>query len=212
MSGSASGEFAEGGQEAGGGARIVEGIERDGGGKLRRLGTEANLENVLLPDGHQGVEFGRGILFPVGAGSEHDRARFVDIPFTVVALAGADGTAVSAPAMADNFEMESRRAAKIRFEGQRFFLFVDAAHEPLHGKSARAEAHHHMRVFEAAGCEMQAGMEAVAIEPFRFENASLTGACRLDPAQRFGSATAVVGGKQNVPCSQSHNCADNVDG
>ncbi len=88
MGGCAGGQFAQGGEEAGGGAGIVEGVERDGGGELRRLGAEADLQHVLLADRHQGVEFGSGILFPVSAGGQDDRAGLVDVPLALVACGG----------------------------------------------------------------------------------------------------------------------------
>src|SRR5450759_2167764 len=117
MGGGACGQLPQGSKEARGGARIIERVERDGGGKLRRLGAEANLQHVLLAHRHQSVDFGSGILLPVGAGSQNYGARFVDVPFAFVAAQGSDSTAVSAPAMAHDFEMKVGRAAQVGLEG-----------------------------------------------------------------------------------------------
>ena len=82
--GSACGQLPQSSEETRGGFRIVQRIERNRGRELGRLGAEANLQHVLLANGHQGIEFGSGILLPVSAGGEDDRARFVEIPFALI--------------------------------------------------------------------------------------------------------------------------------
>ena len=47
----AGGQLAQGSEEAGG-ARIIQGVELDGGGELRGLGPEADLQHVLVTDRH----------------------------------------------------------------------------------------------------------------------------------------------------------------
>lgn len=126
-------EFAKSGEEAGGGAGIVEGVECDGRRKLGRLGTEANLQNVLLAYRHQSVEFGRGILFPVSAGGQNDGTGFVDVPVAFIAFVDRHSAAVGAPAMPYDLEVKIRRASEIRFKSQSFFLLVQPAQEPLNG-------------------------------------------------------------------------------
>ena len=68
VGGRSRGQFAQCGQESGGGAGIVHGIHSDGGGELRRFGTETDLKQILLPHGHQSVQFGRGIFLPMRTG------------------------------------------------------------------------------------------------------------------------------------------------
>ena len=48
----AGGQFAEGREKSGSGMGIVEGVKGDGRGKLRGFGAEADLKDVLLPNGH----------------------------------------------------------------------------------------------------------------------------------------------------------------
>ena len=81
----------------------------------------------------------------------------------------------------------------------------------MNGQSARPKLHGQVRIFEAAGRELQAGMEPVTTEPAPVEDASFAGARRLYPAQCLGSFAAVVGGKQEVPYPQDRNRADDVD-
>ena len=149
--------------------------------------------------------------FPVSAGGEDNRAGFVDIPLALVALAGGDVAAVGAPAMTHDFEMEAGRAAKVGFEGQSFFLLVPAAQKPVDGQRPRPELHGDVRVFEAAGREVQAGMKAGTVQPVRIKDASFAGASGLDPAQRFGSFAAVIGGKEEIPSPRDRNRADDVN-
>ena len=211
MSGGAGSELAESGKKSGGSAGVVEGIEGDGGGELRRLGPEADLEDVLLADGHQGVQFGSGILFPVSACSEYDGTGLVDVPFALVALARIDAAAVGAPSMTADLKMKAGRSAKIGFEGKGFFLVVPAAENPLNRQSARAKLHGDVSVFEAAGREVQTGTKTGAVEPMRFEDAAFSGACGLYPAESLSSPSAIVGGEQEIPGPEGSDRADNVD-
>src|ERR1035441_9338594 len=109
-----------------------------------------------------------------------------------VAAASGDSAAVGAPAMAHHFEMEAGRSTQVGFKGQRLFLFVVAAQQPLDRQGTRTELHGDVGVFEAAGRELQAGMQAGTVEPVRVEDSSFTGAGGLYPAQRFGSFATVV--------------------
>ena len=108
-----------------------------------------------MADGHEGVELRVRIFFPVGARGEDDGAGFVDIPFAISAAAGGDATAVSAPAMTHDFEMEAGRSAEVGFESQRFFLFAPSAQNPLHGQRPRTELHGDTGVFKTAGREVK---------------------------------------------------------
>ena len=88
------------------------------------------------------------------AGGQDDRARFVDVPFALVALPGIDAAAVGAPAMPHHFKMEVGGATQVGLEGQRLFLLVNAAQEPLNRQRPRPEFHGHVCVFKAARSEM----------------------------------------------------------
>ncbi len=104
----AGGQFAEGREKSGSGMGIVEGVKGDGRGKLRGFGAEADLKDVLLPNGHQSVEFRRGILFPMGASGEDDGTGFVEIPLPLCPLSVDDSAAVGAPAVTHDVEPECR--------------------------------------------------------------------------------------------------------
>src|ERR1700686_3597631 len=173
VSGSACRQFPQSSEETGGGFGIVQRFEQNRGRELGKLSAEANLQHVLLPNGHEGIEFRSGILLPVSAGREDDRAWFVEIPFALIAAQGSQAPAVSAPAMAHNFKMEVGRTAQIRLEGERLFLFVPAAQQPMDGQSARPEFHGDVSVFEAARRKLKSGVEAVAIQPAPVEDPSL---------------------------------------
>ncbi len=113
--------------------------------------------------------------------------------------------------MAHDFQMEAGRAAQVGLEGQCFFLLVVVAQQPVNRQGARPELHGDVGVFEAAGRELQAGMQAGTVQPVRVEDASFAGAGRLHPAQRFGPFAAVVGGKEEIPHPQDRNRADHVN-
>ena len=135
VGGGACGQLAQRGKEASGGFRIIERIERDRGGELRRLRAEANLQHVLLAHGHQSIEFGSGILLPVSAGGENDGAGFVDVPFAFIAAEGGHAAAVGAPAMAHHFEMKAGRAAQIGLEGKVSFCLCQQLSSQWTGKA-----------------------------------------------------------------------------
>jgi len=210
MSGSAGGQFAQGGQEAGRGAGIVQCVEGDCGGKLGRFRAEANLQDILLAHRHQCIEFGRRILFPVGASGEDDRTGFVDVPLALVP-AGSHSAAVSAPAVAHDLEMKAWRASQISLKGQSLFLLVPAAQQPVNRQRARPKFHGDVCVVEAAGRKLKAGVQAMAVHPSPVENSSFAGAGGLNPTQRLGSFATVVGGEEKVPRSQNRDPGDNVN-
>jgi hypothetical protein len=211
MSRSASRQLTQCSQKSSGGAGIVKRVKRDGSGKLRRLWPEANLQHILLADGHQCVQFGAGIFFPVRACGENDRSRFVNIPLALISLARSDAAAVGAPPVPHHFQMKCRRAAQIGFERERLFLVVPAAHEPVQWQCARTKLHRDMRIFKTAGREVQAGVKAGAVQPVRIKDASFAGASRLHPPQGFGSPAAIVSGEQDIPSAQSHKRGTNVN-
>jgi len=191
--------------------RIMEGVEGDRGRELRGLWAETDLQDILLPDCHQCVQFGCGIFFPVGAGGENDRPRFVDVPLSLIAFALDHAATVCAPAVTYDVETEGRRTAKVCFESQSFFLLVDAAENPVNRQSTRTKLQSDAGIFKTARRELQAGVQAKAVQPVEFRNAALTRAGRLDPAQRLGATTAVVGGEEEIPTPHGHHCADNVN-
>src|SRR6266567_1842806 len=150
VSGGARGQFPQSCQEAGSGSRIVERVERDRGGELRRFRPEADLQHILLANRHQRVEFGSGILFPVATRSEDHRAGLVDVPFAFIASTGCDPAAVSAPAMAYDLQVKTWRTAQVGLKGQSFSLLAPPAQQPLDGQSTRSKFHRDVSVFEAA--------------------------------------------------------------
>ena len=81
----------------------------------------------------------------------------------------------------------------------------------MHGQRPRAELHGDVGIFKTAGREVQAGAEAVTVEPARIKDASLPGTRRLNPAESFRTSAAIVRGEENVPEPQGRNRTDNVD-
>jgi hypothetical protein len=59
-----------------------------------------------------------------------------------------------------------------------------------------------VRIFEAAGREVKPRMQTRTVQPTEVQNASLTGAGRLHPAQCFRASAAIVGGEEQVPKTQ----------
>src|SRR5579872_189108 len=211
MGGCAGGELAESGQESRSRVRIVEGVESDGRRKLWGFRAETDLKNVLLANGHQGVEFGSGIFFPMGASGENDRTGFVDVPLPLFALPLDDSAAVSAPTMAHDIKTECRLPAKIGFESQRRLLLIHAAEDPVNWQSSRAKLEGDAGVLKTPGRELEAGVKAEAIHPAEFGDTPFSGAGRLNPAQGLSPAAAVVSHKEEIPSPKSDNYADNVD-
>src|SRR5579863_905229 len=113
--------------------------------------------------------------------------------------------------MPHDFHVKGWRTAQIGFEGESFFLLVPAAQQPLDGERARAEFHGDAGVFEAVRGKLQTGVHAGAVQPVRFEHASLAGAGRLHPAQGLRAPATVVGGKKEIPQPQSRNRRDHVN-
>ena len=192
---SSGGQFAQSREETGRRPGIVESIESDGGGELWRLGAEADLQHVLLANGHQSVELRSCILFPMSARGEDDGAGLVDFPFPLRTLGGTDAVAMSTPAMPHDFEMETGRAAKIGFECERFFLLAHAVQNPVHGQRPRPEFHRDVGIFKTAGREVQASTQAVTVKPARIEDASFSGTRGLDPAESLRTSAAIVRGE-----------------
>src|ERR1700722_20829178 len=58
---------------------------------------------------------------------------------------------------------------------------------------------------------MKTRVQVRSAKPARFEDAAFSRAGRLNPAQRFGAATAIVGGEKQIPQSQCHDCPGDVD-
>jgi hypothetical protein len=210
VGGGAGGKFAEGRQEAGGAAGVVEGVELDRGRKLRRIGPETHLQYILLPYRHQSAQFRSRIVLPMSAGSQNDRSGLVDVPMAFVALTIVRLAASGAPAMADDLQMEAGRAAKIGFKGQSLFLLPPCAQQPMYWKGARPELHGDAGIFKAAGAKLQAGIEAGTGQPAGVDDASLAAARRIDPAQRFSPPATVIAGKQEIPDDQHCHRADHV--
>src|ERR1700739_3649494 len=113
--------------------------------------------------------------------------------------------------MPHDFQAKAGRTAEIGFKGESFFLLAYAVENPMYGQRPWAELHGDVSIFKAAGREVEAGIEAVAVEPARIEDASLVGARGLNPAGGFRTSAAIVSGKENVPESQGRNRTDNVD-
>src|ERR1700730_1382443 len=113
--------------------------------------------------------------------------------------------------MPHNLKMKAGRAAQVGLEGQRFFLFMPVAQQPVDRHGSWPELYGDVSIFEAARRELQASMQAGTVLPLRVEDASFAGAGRLYPAQRFGSFVAVVGGEEEIPRSQDRNRADHVN-
>src|SRR5713101_7631431 len=107
--------------------------------------------------------------------------------------------------MAYHIQVEGGRTAQIGLEGQSFLLPATAAHQPLYGKSAGLELNRHARVFEPAGREVQARLQAGTTHPVRLQNATFTGACRLHPAHGEGPSHV---NKQKA----SHNASSDAHG
>ncbi len=147
----------------------------------------------------------------MSSSGEDDRAWFVDVPLPLVALAVDHTSAVSAPTMADNIEAERRGPAKIGLEGQCFLLFMNATQNPLNRQGPRPEFQCDMGVLEAAGGELQAGMETKATEPSELDDTAFTRARRLHPAKGLGPAAPVVGGEKEVPTPDGYNGATNAN-
>jgi hypothetical protein len=116
------------------------------------------------------------------------------------------------PAVAHYIEPETGGSAQVGVKGQSFFLLVNAAENPLNRQGARPESHRNVGIFEAAGRKLEASVESIAVEPTKINDATLTGASRLNPAQSLGSAAAIVGGKEEIPSPQAHNGTGNVNG
>ena len=190
-----------------GGVRISQRFQMHRSGELRRLRTEVHLQNILPARRHQSVQFRRGVLLPVRPRREDNRARFVDVPLAPVALTGRDPAVMSAPAMPHYFQMKAWRTAQIGFEGQRFFLPVPAADQPLNRQSARPKFHRHARILKPTGREMQPRLQAGSSQPVGFQDASLAGARGLHPAQCSRAFFSIVGGKHDVPQPQNGNRA-----
>src|SRR5208283_295408 len=152
-----------------------------------------------------------GILLPVRPGGQDHGAGFVDIPLAVVALGRRNPAIMSAPAMPDHFQTETRGAIQIGFKGQSFFLLMPAADQPLNGKSARPELHGYAGVIKPAVGKMKTGLQAGRSHPIRFEDASLADACGLDPAQDGGALFSVVMRKHEVPQPQNGDRSDHVN-
>ena len=211
MSRSAGSQFAKRCEETGGGERIVEGVKGDRGRELRRFWAETDLQDILLPDCHERIQFGCGIFLPMGACGENDGSGFVDVPLSLVAFALDHAATVRAPAVSHDVETESRRTAKVRFKSQSFLLLVDAAENPVNRQRTRAELQGDAGIFKTARRELQARVQAEAVQPVEFGNTAFTRAGRLHPAQRLGATAAVVGGKEEIPTPHGHHCADNVN-
>src|SRR3954462_5811488 len=137
----------------------MQSLQGDRGRELGRIRAKANLQNILLANRHERVQLRSRVLFPVSTGGQDDRSRFVDVPLALVTLAGIDAAAVSAPAMTHDFQMKARRASQVGFEGQSFFLLVNAAQQPLYGERPRPNLHGDVRIFEAAGREVKPRMQ-----------------------------------------------------
>src|SRR5579862_5153063 len=94
VGGGSGSEFTKGREKTSGCARIIESIKGDSRRELRRFGPEADLQHVLLANGHQRVELRSGILFPVSTRCEDNRTGLVNFPFPLRALARGDAVAV----------------------------------------------------------------------------------------------------------------------
>ena len=198
-------ELAKSGEEPRGGARIVQRVKSDRRGELGRLRTKAHLKHILLTDGHQGVQFGSRVFFPMGARGENDGTGLVDIPLAIIFLSRRDAAAVSAPPMTHHLQVETGRATEVRFERQGFSLIVPAAKQPMNRQRPWTELHSDVGILEAAGREVQAGVKAGTAEPVGIEDASFSGAGGLYPAQCFASSAAIVSSEQQIPEPQGRN-------
>lgn len=107
MGGGAGGEFPQGGQKAGRGLGVGERVEGHGGGELWGLRAELNLQDILLADGHEGVQLERRILLPVAARGQDDGTGLDNVPLALIPLARGQATAVSAPAMPNYLKMNA---------------------------------------------------------------------------------------------------------
>ena len=153
-------QFAHRGQKSFSSARVRQVVECYSRGKLGRSRMKLHSQNVLLARRHQGIQLRRRIFLPVRAGRQHHRPRLVYVPHPLIALGSRNSAAACAPAMAYDFQMEVRRSAQVGFKCQRLFLLVPAAQKPLHRKSSRTKLHGDVRIFKAAGRELQARVEA----------------------------------------------------
>ncbi len=146
------------------------------------------------------------------ASGQDDWAGFVNVPLTLIVLAGQNPTAMSAPAVPHHIKTETGRAAEIRFKGQCLLLFVDSAEYPLNRKWTRPKFQDDVRVFEATRRELQACMKPIAVQPPEFNDPALAGASGLNPAKLFGSTAAIVRCKEEKPSPQGDNRTNNVNG
>ncbi len=109
---------------------------------------------------------------------------------------------MSAPAMPDYFQTDTRGSAQISLEGQSFFLMVPATQQPLYGQRPGSKFYGNASVFKPVGREVQPRLQAGTPHPVEFQNAAFSGAGCLHPAHRHGTPLSIVGGKHEVPHRQ----------
>ena len=162
---------------------VVEGVELDGGRKLRRFWTKSDLQDFLVPHRHQSVKFSCRILLPVRPRRQDDRTRLVDFPLAIIPAPAQDrSTAVRAPPMSHDFKIEAGRTTQVRLERKRLFLLVCAAQKPIERKSPRPEAHGYAGIFETSGRKLQTCQQTRIAQPVEVEDSAFACASRLDPA------------------------------
>ncbi len=88
---------------------------------------------------------------------------------------------------------------------------MKATEDPLNRQCSWPKLEGDVSILKTAGRELEASVETEAVEPAEFGDAPFAGAGRLNPAEGLGTAAAIIGRKEGIPCPEGRNCADNVD-
>src|SRR5579863_1016283 len=97
--------------------------------------------------------------------------------------------------MTEDVELETGSAAQVSFKGQRLFLFVPGAYEPLKRDRPRAQPNRDFRIVKPVRGKAEAGLKQGNAEPAGVEHSTLARASGFHPAQRQSALSPVVAGK-----------------